>query len=103
MCSAWRERISPSRTAQWAGLSQRMRTRARTERQSKMETITQAEAKKLGPDTITRETLGNGLTVIVYPNPTTPALVARLSIKGGAMYDPPEKAGLASFAARAMR
>jgi zinc protease len=68
-----------------------------------METITQAEAKKLGPDTITRETLDNGLTVIVYPNPTIPALVARLSIKGGAMYDPPEKAGLASFAARAMR
>ena len=30
-------------------------------------------------------------------------LVARLSVKGGAMYDPAEKAGLASFAARAMR
>jgi len=57
----------------------------------------------LGPDTITRRVLDNGLTVLVYPNPTIPALTARVSIKGGAMYDPPEKAGLASFATRAMR
>ena len=47
--------------------------------------------------------LKNGLTVLVYPKTNTPALTARLSIKGGAMYDPPDKAGLASFAARSMR
>src|SRR5690349_6031169 len=59
--------------------------------------------KGLGPDTITRRVLDNGLTVLVFPKLNTPALVARLSIKGGAMYDPPDKAGLASFATRAMR
>ena len=59
--------------------------------------------KGLGPDTITRTVLDNGLTVIVFPKLNTPALVARLSIKGGAMYDPPEKAGRASYATRAMR
>jgi zinc protease len=64
---------------------------------------TDTKQRALGPDTITRRVLDNGMTVLVYPNPTIPALVARLSIKGGAMYDPPDKAGLASFATRAMR
>jgi zinc protease len=59
--------------------------------------------KALGPDTITRRVLANGLTVLVFPKPSTPALVAHMSVKGGAMYDPPEKAGLASFMARSMR
>lgn len=68
-----------------------------------MQTLSEEKNARLSPETITRRTLANGLTVIVYPNPTTPALVARLSIKGGAMYDPAGKAGLASFAARAMR
>ncbi|MEO8287137.1 MAG: pitrilysin family protein [Chloroflexota bacterium] len=68
-----------------------------------MQTIPTRENKALGPDTITRRVLDNGLTVLVYPNPTIPALTARISIRGGAMYDPPEKAGLASMATRAMR
>lgn len=59
--------------------------------------------RALSPETITRQVLPNGLTVLVYPNPTIPALTARISIKGGAMYDPEDKAGLASFATRAMR
>src|SRR5947209_5709129 len=67
---------------------------------SKLET---QNSKALGPETIARRVLDNGLVVLVYPKTSTPALVARLSIKGGAMYDPPDKAGLASFAARAMR
>src|SRR5688500_1747720 len=57
----------------------------------------------LSPDTITRRTLSNGMTLLVHENPTIPALVVRLAVKGGAMYDPPGKAGLASFAIRAMR
>ncbi len=68
-----------------------------------MQTIEKRENRALGPDTITRRVLDNGLTVLVYPNPTIPALTARVSVKGGAMYDPPEKAGLSSFATRAMR
>lgn len=68
-----------------------------------MQTLQHSATGGLGPDTITRRVLSNGLTVIAFPKLNTPALVARLSVKGGAMYDPPEKAGLASFAARAMR
>lgn len=59
--------------------------------------------RALSAETITRHVLPNGMIVLVYPNPTIPALVARISIKGGAMYDPADKAGLASFATRAMR
>src|SRR5688572_2418431 len=68
-----------------------------------MQTAPQRRDAALGPDTITRHVLDNGLTVLVYPNPTIPAVIARMSIKAGAMYDPPEKAGLASFVTRAMR
>jgi zinc protease len=68
-----------------------------------MTSVSEATSRALGPDTITRRVLDNGLTVIVFPKTTIPVLVARLSMKGGAMYDPPEKSGLASFAARAMR
>ncbi len=59
--------------------------------------------RALSPETITRHIMPNGMTVLVYPNPTIPALVSRVSIRGGAMYDPSDKAGLASFATRAMR
>ncbi len=68
-----------------------------------MQTQPQRRDAALGPDTITRHVLDNGLTLLVYPNPTIPAVVARMSIKAGAIYDPPEKAGLASFVTRAMR
>ena len=68
-----------------------------------MQTVSEHAAMALGPDTITRRVLDNGLTVLAFPKRNTPALVARLSIKGGAMYDPPEKAGLAAFATKAMR
>jgi zinc protease len=43
------------------------------------------------------------VTVVVYPNSTIPTLVARMIVKGGAMYDKPDKAGLASFAMRTLR
>ena len=68
-----------------------------------MQTLSQPTSRGLSPETISRRVLDNGLTVLVYPNPTIPSLVARLSVKGGAMYDPADKAGLASFAVRAMR
>lgn len=68
-----------------------------------MQTVNEQETRALGPDTITRRVLDNGLTVLVFPKLNTPALTARISIKGGAMYDPPEKAGLASFMTKAMR
>jgi zinc protease len=68
-----------------------------------MQTLSQQATRALGPDTITRRMLDNGLTVLVFPKTSTPALVVHLSVKGGAMYDPIGKAGLASFMSRAMR
>ena len=68
-----------------------------------MQTLPKATRVGLSAETITRRVLDNGMIVLVYPNPTTQSLVARLAIKGGAMYDPPGKAGLASFTTRAMR
>jgi zinc protease len=68
-----------------------------------MQTIERKQKGGLGPDTITRRTLDNGATVVVYPNPTIPTLVARMIVRGGAMYDTPDKAGLASFAMRTLR
>ena len=68
-----------------------------------MQTLQKQTTGRLSPETVTRRVLDNGMTVVVYPNPTIPTLVARVAIKGGAMYDPSDKAGLASFTARAMR
>lgn len=70
---------------------------------AKMQSVAERATRGLGPDTITRRVLDNGMTVLVYPNPTVPSLVARVSLKGGAMFDPPDKAGLASFAVRSLR
>jgi zinc protease len=68
-----------------------------------MQAISDRATGGLSPETITRRVLDNGLTVIAFPKTNTPALVARLAIKAGAMYDPPDKAGLASFTSAAMR
>ncbi|HKP54771.1 MAG TPA: pitrilysin family protein [Chloroflexia bacterium] len=68
-----------------------------------MQILEKQHTDRLSPETVTRRVLDNGMTVVVYPNPTIPTLVARVAIKGGAMYDPSDKAGLASFTARAMR
>jgi zinc protease len=68
-----------------------------------MQTLEKQITGRLSPETVTRRVLDNGMTVVVYPNPTIPTLVARVAVKAGAMYDPSERAGLASFTARAMR
>jgi len=44
-------------------------------------------------------TLANGLTLIVVPRPGVPLVTARLLVRGGALADPPERAGLASLTA----
>ncbi|MEO6457158.1 MAG: pitrilysin family protein [Chloroflexia bacterium] len=68
-----------------------------------MQTLSRTSRTGLSAETITRRVLDNGMIALVYPNPTTPSLVARLAIKGGAMYDLEGKEGLASFTTRAMR
>jgi len=50
-----------------------------------------------------RAVLDNGLTVLHQHNPASPAVVASLSIVAGAMREPAEHAGLATFAAAALR
>ncbi|MDQ2810107.1 MAG: insulinase family protein [Chloroflexota bacterium] len=57
----------------------------------------------LAPGSVTRRVLDNGLTVLVYPNPAIPAISARLSVRAGAIYDPADRSGRASFTASAMR
>lgn len=68
-----------------------------------MQTQSETATRALGPDTITRRVLDNGMTVLVFPKTSNAALVAHVSVKGGAMYDPIGKAGLASFMSRSMR
>jgi zinc protease len=68
-----------------------------------MQTVSARSTGRLSPETITRRVLDNGMTVVVYPNPTIPTLVARVIVKGGAMYDTRDKAGLASFTMRTLR
>ncbi|MBN1658484.1 MAG: insulinase family protein [Anaerolineae bacterium] len=51
------------------------------------------------PETIHRVELPNGLVVLAYQNPTSPAVVVAGSAWAGAISDPPAQAGLARFTA----
>jgi zinc protease len=51
----------------------------------------------IGPDTIRRFTLSNGIKLIVHENHVSPSVVLRGDLWAGAMYDPLEKMGLARF------
>ncbi|HMA37581.1 MAG TPA: pitrilysin family protein [Chloroflexia bacterium] len=57
----------------------------------------------LSPASVTRQLLPNGIVVLVYPNPAIPAITVRLRTRGGGLYDPPGKAGVAGLTAAAMR
>lgn len=57
----------------------------------------------IGPHTIRRTTLTNGIRVVVQENHTSPSVVIRGYLWAGSISDPPEKAGLADFTAAAMR
>ncbi len=50
-----------------------------------------------GPDDTYRTVLDNGITVLVRPNFTSPAVVVDGILRGGALLEAPDKAGLASF------
>lgn len=62
-----------------------------------------APSRGISPETVTREVLDNGLIVIVYPNHAVPIVNITLSCEAGAVFEPPELNGLASFTARMMR
>lgn len=50
-----------------------------------------------GVEDVTRVELDNGITVLVRPNFTSPAVVVDGLIPGGALLEPADKAGLANF------
>ena len=54
-------------------------------------------------DEVERRTLSNGIVVYLYPNPTLPLLDLVGLIRGGRLYEPREKAGLARVAASQIR
>jgi len=50
-----------------------------------------------GEDNITRTVLKNGITLLVRENFTSPSVVVDGLLRGGALWEPKQKAGLASF------
>src|SRR5690349_2352832 len=64
---------------------------------------TMSRTLALAPGSVTRHTLDNGLVVLVYPSANIPAINTRLSVRAGAIYDPADRSGRASFTATAMR
>jgi zinc protease len=57
----------------------------------------------IGPDTIQRFTLSNGIKLIVYENHVSPSVVVHGQLWAGANNEPPAQMGLASFTASAAR
>jgi zinc protease len=55
-----------------------------------------------GPDTITRTTLDNGITVLVYENHSAQSVVLSGSLHAGSIYETPARAGLASLVSGAL-
>ncbi len=52
-----------------------------------------------GPETVHRERLENGITVLVRPNRSAPVVVVDGYLPAGSIHEPREKAGLSSFTA----
>jgi zinc protease len=57
----------------------------------------------IGPHTIERFTLSNGIKLIVHENHVSPSVVVRGHLSTGAVNDPPDKMGLARFTGHAAR
>ncbi len=55
-----------------------------------------------GPEDITHVTLSNGITLLARPNFSSPSIVIGGHLPCGALFDPPEKLGLADFTATAL-
>lgn len=64
---------------------------------------TTALAQKVQLPMATRDTLENGLTVILMPYRKVPVVDFRLIVRGGSVLDPPELEGVASVATSVMR
>ncbi|MCS7010970.1 MAG: insulinase family protein, partial [Anaerolineales bacterium] len=55
-----------------------------------------------GPHDVLRTQLSNGITLLVRRNPASPSVVIGGYLEAGALFDPPEKLGLADFTASAL-
>ncbi len=55
-----------------------------------------------GPETISRNVLSNGLTVLIRPNPDSLSVVVTGYLLAGALYEPDEKLGLAHYTSLAL-
>ncbi|MHB0875340.1 MAG: M16 family metallopeptidase [Anaerolineae bacterium] len=53
----------------------------------------------VGPETVRREVLPNGVVVMAYRNPVAPSMVVVGNLRAGAVLDPAGKRGLAAFTA----
>jgi len=62
-----------------------------------------ASGNPIGPETIHRAVLPNGITVLVYENFITPAVTLRGRLQAGGMYDPEEGIGLANLTASSVQ
>jgi len=64
--------------------------------------MTQFEQALPSADSIRREVLDNGITVLVYEKPEVQSVVVTGSLPAGSLYDEPEKAGLADLTAETL-
>ncbi len=62
-----------------------------------MSTQSHSDHSLPGPEDIVRVEMPNGIVVLVRENTSSPAVVVYGSLRCGALLEPPEKAGLASF------
>ena len=55
--------------------------------------------RSLGPDTVARSTLANGIVLLVYPNPSSPSVAIAAQHAGGAILESEDDCGLAGLTA----
>ncbi len=61
--------------------------------------MTRASFSLLGPETISRTVLDNGIVVLVRENPSAPVAMLEGLVPAGSVHEPPDKAGLAAYVA----
>src|SRR5215510_9413333 len=100
MFAVWQPMYSTPISASWAGMFQQVGMVQKTSKETAtMNSKIQANPIHAlpGPDDIVRVELNNGLIVLVRENFTSPSVVVDGLLWGGALWESPDKAGLANF------